>query len=818
MRQKTDGKTMLKIRVAMIYSLVFWLLSCEGCFSEKLNEQHPIYFENHISKNAMIASPPKSVIFEQKGSNILFANRHIGMEFVTIGRRLILSNIYGIEASQCFISPDPKIRSSLWKLTFRQDVGKSTEETVVSGLDNATTSFSLVRTNEKEATLVLNWKGLRIKEEEDKIDVEVKICLKEDQPLSAWRINVNNRSKIYGLWCVHFPVLKLVPIGVKAKDNFFVTGKSRGVLVKNPFQANARSALQSGSVWPGGLNMQFQALYDSSGNGLYLASHDGNGYKKDFHFSTAPNNFVMEYKIGHYPPNMGFPREDYHMSYDVVVGSFKGDWYDAAQIYRKWALKQQWCQKGFLLNRQDIPAWFKETPIMLKITSDKGEKSLVELGDRTIKFLKFIGSELPINWYTWKKHMPEYTSYNSVNSQYRVPDRRHYPVSNIHDGNYPDFPALSGFDSTCDAISKAGGHVLPYVCARLYDQGINENAPFAKGAKQYTMKNVNGNIAYGNKGLVWTMCYHTKWWQERLKNTVVSLIKKEHAGGIYFDTMYGGYVQCFDTKHGHAYGGGNDPYIGAKKISSVLRNVMKSVDPDAVMTGESPAETAIDFLDGFQYRWSTWPDMIPLFATVYGDVIPRYGLNINPRSDGFFIQCAVLFVEGAIMGRLPLHGDDWLKNYANGSAYTKKMEYLRKLAKYRRKTVGGNYLVYGRLLRPLKFISMDPDLSVSYNEPKQRYKKVEIKTLPLQSGVFEAHDGSIGIFVVNVTDTPISFQFDLPADKYPLPYAKFIEVVRIDENGEKHYEGKHKTGVISIKRQIDGLDVVFLSIRASKDR
>jgi len=447
------------------------------------------------------------------------------------------------------------MRSSLWGLTFRKDFGKSTNEVAVSGLDNAMTSFSLVQTSAKEATLVLNWKGLGVGGEDDKIDVEVKISLKEDAPYSFWRINVTNRSKMYGLWCVFFPVLELVPIGANAKNNFFVVGKSRGVLIQDPFHSNPNLALQSGSIWPGGLNMQFQSLYDSSGNGFYLAAHDGNGYKKVFHFSPDPKHEVMEYKIGHFPSNMGFPSEDYHMSYDVVVGPFKGDWYDSAQIYRNWALKQSWCQKGFLLNRQDIPAWFKEAPIMLTVTSDTGEKDLVKLRNRTVDFLKFIGSDLPVNWYTWKKYLPEFTAYNSTDSQYRVPDRRRYPVSNIHDGNYPALPALSGFSSAIKKISIAGGHVLPYVCARIYDPGINENAPFVKDAKPYIMKDVNGNIKHAD-AVAWTMCYHAQWWQNRLKYTVVDLIKKEQAGGIYFDTMYGGYVQCFDTNHGHTHGGG----------------------------------------------------------------------------------------------------------------------------------------------------------------------------------------------------------------------------------------------------------------------
>lgn len=818
MSLKIDSQILKTIVMAIVCIFAVLLFCSVDSFSEKLHEQNPLSLKSHIDIKAIISLPPKGVILEQNGSNILFANRHTGIEFNKVGDKLILSNIYGAKASQNFISSDPKMRSSLWGLAFRKDFGKSTKEIIVSGFDNAVTSFSHIKTSENEATLVLNWKGLSIANEENVIDVDVRISLKDGAPFSLWRINVANRSKIYGLWCVYFPVVKMVPIGVDVRDNFFVIGRSRGTLVRDPFHSDPRNAFgigaQKGVIWPGGLNMQFQALYNSSGNGFYLAAHDGNGYKKSFHFSPDQKNGVMEYKIGHFPPNMGYPREDYHMSYDVVLGPFVGNWYDSAQIYREWALKQSWCQKGFLVNRKDIPAWFKETPIMLKVASGKGEENLVELKNRIISFLKFIGTDLPVNWYTWKKLMPEYTAYNGANSQYRVPDRRPYPVSNIHDGNYPFFPALSGFSSTSDGISRVGGHVLPYVCAQIYDQGINENAPFAKEAKPNTMKDVNGNIKYVKGSTAWTMCYHSKWWQNRLKDSVVELIKKEHARGIYFDTMYGGLVQCFDTKHGHSHGGGNDSYLGAKRISSVVREAMKNIDHNAVMTGESPAETAIDFLDGFLYRWNTWPDMIPLFATVYGDSIPRYGMDLDPKSDGFFIQSAVLFVEGAIMGRLPLHGDDLLKDYGNGSAYTEKMKFLQKLAKYRRIGIGGSYLVYGKLIHPLKFVKIEPDLSVSYNEPEQRYNNGVVKTGVLQTGVFEANDGSIGIFIVNVSDTPVVFRFDLSADEYPFLYGKVIDVMRIDERGQTNSEGNYKTDSLKIENKIAGHDVIFLRIKA----
>ena len=757
------------------------------------------------------------VFFQQQDGNIIFANRHIRIEFVKKGDKLILTSLYGQAASQDFISTHPKTRSSLWELVFCKDTGKDDRRYKVCSLDNAFTSYSLVRANKDQATLILNWNGLGVGDEENIIDVKVELTLKADMPGSLWRMHVTNRGKKYGLWCAYLPVIKLVPIGGKARENYFAIGKSRGVLVNDPFHSDPLNAFgfgaQKGMRWPGVLNMQFQALYDSTGDGLYLATYDGDGYMKEFQFSPDPRHDLMEYKIGHYPSNMGFPGEDYHMSYDVVLGPFIGDWYDAAQIYRAWALEQVWCGKGVLKDRLDIPAWFKEAPVMLKVLSKKGEDDLNVLKNRVINFIRFIGADLPINWYTWKRIVPETTAYNSTHAKSLGLQARSYPRTNIHDGNYPVLPALTGFSTACKEISQAGGHVLPYVCARLFDQGVEENAPFAKEARPNTVTDVHGNIKYDAVGVLWTMCYHTTWWQNRLKETVMELIKRENARGIYFDTFYGGNIQCFDTKHGHSHGGGRDSYLGARKLSQAVRDSMKDVDHDSIMTGENPAETAIDLLDGFLYQWNTWPDMIPLFASVYGDSIPRYGMDLDPASDGFYIQSAALFTEGAIIGRLSLHGDDFLKDVDKGSPYTAKMEFLRKISFYRHCEPGAAYLVYGQLLRPLRLMRIEPDQSVSYYEKSQRYKDGFIRVKTLQTGVFRANDGSIGVFIVNISDRKSGFTFGLSPEDYPISNESTYDVMRINERGQMQSVESRTADTLIFEDEIAAHDVFFLCIK-----
>jgi len=743
------------------------------------------------------------VTFRQQGRQLWLANRDTGIEWIQGDKGFYLSRLYGIAADQDFLSGRSAMsRAGIWQLVLRRDRGRDEAEITVTSRSGAAVS-SHVDGNASGMTLRLKWNGLAVADEENAIDVEVAVTLKDGDPLSRWRVNVTNRSKTYGLWNVVFPVLELKPIGSDPARNAFIVPRTRGILAKAPFAG----PFYSGGLYPGSLNMQFQALFDESGTGLYLAVHDGGGYKKEFTFS--PNRFrqTIKYQIGHRPANMGYPAEDYTMAYDVCVGPFSGDWYDACQIYRKWARNQTWCSQGPLRVRKDIPRWFKETPIMFSANTSHGDAGVIEARDRMLDFLKFIGTELPACWYTWKQHFPQMTDYNKPTSPWRVPDERPYPCGNIHDGNYPNLPALRTFSSACQAIEEAGGHVNPYVCSRIYDPGLNENAPLAEHAGAHVSRDVHGNrqSGEGRADVAWRMCYHTKWWQRRMQQTVVDLINEEHAGGIYFDTFYGGHVQCFDTAHGHSHGGGNDPYRGARKLSEVVRGAMKQAKADSVMSGENPAETAIDLLDGFLYARTIRPDHIPLFATVYGDYICRFGREVAPTSDGFYIQCATLFTEGAQMGRLSLSGEDYLKDFDAGSKYTEKMKLFRKLARLWSPETGGRYLAYGQLLHPIRFTQPDPMPIVSYDETGRNKWRISVPAL--QNGVFQTPDGSLGVFIVNVADKPISLRFQLTSDRYPILRDKTYSVA--DKN-----QSHEQKGEITYDGELAPHDVLFLEARA----
>ncbi len=250
---------------------------------------------------------------------------------------------------------------------------------------------------------------------------------------------------------------------------------------------------------------------------------------------------------------------------------------------------------------------------------------------------------------------------------------------------------------------------------------------------------------------------------------------------------------------------------------------MKQTDPDTIMTGESPAETAIDLLDGFLYRWTVWPEMVPLMATVYGDYICRYSMFLVPDSDGFYIQAAAMFTEGGQMGRIRFMGgyndDDWNTKFSTDPPYADKMNFLKKLCHYWKPQAGGRFLAYGQLLRPIQFIKPAPMPRSSYKEESRyaQYMDGRITAPVLMNGVFKTENGDLGVFIVNISDKPVECSFELTPGRYPILESASYRVTPIDQTG-KQAQASLQSGRIAHKGKIGGHDVLFLQIEQLKAR
>lgn len=199
---------------------------------------------------------------------------------------------------------------------------------------------------------------------------DAEVTVRMDEPFSRWSISVRNHAGLR-ITDVQFPFVVL-QYGAGGEEALLQPWNG-GRLIRAPrpqdLEKDTPIAWQfrpeNHDTWhyPGLTFAQFLA-YCATDAGVYLACED-------------PTGAVKLIKPVHHDPGLrlgiahvgDWPEQgERKLEYDVVLRTFSGDWYEAAGIYREWALKQAWAQKP-LAARNDMPPWLMESPphIMVRI-------------------------------------------------------------------------------------------------------------------------------------------------------------------------------------------------------------------------------------------------------------------------------------------------------------------------------------------------------------------------------------------------------------------------------------------------------------------
>lgn len=783
--------------------------------------------EQAISSDWFFHHHPKEVDYLLQGDRLYIANRHIGLEFRKSQHNFELRRLYDIPARVDFLHPEaaPELLSinlgldpALVKNNDRRKqidhgilknvmprMAKSTGVFTIHGSAARTTEWELEQ-REQEITVKLRWRQFSVKENENCLHASAQVTLRANDRLSRWRIQIENRSPRYGLERIRFPQLAFAPIG-DGNDNFMTYPKWRGGLVRNPFAAKpglGERYHDNGAYYPYYVNMQFFSLYNQqTGTGLYFGTFDPLPNMIQYHVDNHPG--YIGWSVGHFPANLGFKDEDYQQNYDSVVGSFHGDWYDAAMLYRSWATRQVWCRKGKSADRKDIPAWSKKVPLHFYTsihdsadgTHDKVENQRLAV-ENAMQWLRWSQSPLVFNWYGWCSDDGSATQNNWPGQSRRMrqrPNDRWYGFVNRHSsfGNYPRQPALAEFGSAARQLRKAGGRLIPYLCATIYDNGSTDNAPYAAALKDSASRDLFGAVLmYENLG--WNMCSHCPAWQQRLSEEALAVIGREKVGGVYLDTIHGMSQPCYWTPHGHSAGGANCGPGGMHQLIQKVYDNIKKEYPEALVEGEDPAENMIDVQDNILYqRHLRLENKVPLFAAVYGDYIPRSTVGkISLADPAFFIECASLFLEGAQVGRLTLRPRpvSTVLDFKQPE-HQQHFAFLKQIVDYYKLPQARQFLCSGQLLRPLHFeipaqLPMLPYYSAEVGETDSgaTLSENQDRLFPaLQNGVFRAPDGQVGIFLANVSTESIDFRFSIKPEACGWNAATAFQVQQIAPDG-----------------------------------
>ncbi|MBQ7032957.1 MAG: hypothetical protein IJN25_04775 [Clostridia bacterium] len=203
-------------------------------------------------------------------------------------------------------------------------------------------------------------------------DVTVTMRFPKDDAKTYWSLQWRNGTEYVVEW-IDFPNI-LVPYQLKGNGGdsvLFWPGTEGGLIEDLSLREKYKGTMyretgyQTKNAWtgvyPNTVGMQFMAFYsETDEKGLYVAAHDPHGNLKAIEPHGVENGIRIEYRL--FP---GTEEKTYSMEYEMVVGAFCGDWYDAAEIYRSWLDGSGLLPEKKLSENNDLPEWYEDSPVTL---------------------------------------------------------------------------------------------------------------------------------------------------------------------------------------------------------------------------------------------------------------------------------------------------------------------------------------------------------------------------------------------------------------------------------------------------------------------
>lgn len=480
---------------------------------------------------------------------------------------------------------------------------------------------------------------------------------------------------------------------------------------------------------------QLMAYYSDLG-GLYLACDDNSGLPKFIDPLMEDDGVTLG--LAHYPGIQGFGT--YQLPYHVVLGTFHGDWYAAAEIYRDWARHQPFCSVK-LADRQDVPKWVLESPVGIMFPM-RGQ----------------------CDWDGPATENQEYSpASNAIPYLDKVASGLDAPLMPIvfnweHAGPWvqPDaYPPVGGDDAMKEFMRKARDRGWS---PGIYGDGLNwvtsqKNTSY-DGMAYFHAHDGEAAVAYnwdgkplGDRGVgAWRTSYNVCVGTSRGREMVLDMTKRMAEFGPSLLQQFDqgpGPKACYSSKHGHP------PVPGPWMISafkSLLRkdsDTARAVASDVAMSCEgAPPEV---FLSDFQI-WDARIRNCPLYAFVYHEYMNGHeGLYTNRISDETLrLSVARALVTGYMInftlrdkGRIEYDWDQpWTRAVPDQAAILDWANRAHKM----RVGMAKDFLIYGRMLRPWTVSNVTlRDFGWG-------------KEAMVQSGTWQAADERIGIVLANFSD------------------------------------------------------------------
>lgn len=548
---------------------------------------------------------------------------------------------------------------------------------------------------------------------------------------------------------VVFPQVAVADLG---QDADVVFPRGPGEVQRGLWQRAFRYAGRYPNGWT---SMQWLAAYDTARNtGLYVALHDPAAATKEIELHSRPAEQAVDFAFAHWPPGMDQPGNAFQLSGEAVWQVLRGDWFDAAQLYRQWAREHaQWWPALGTDGRSDTPLWMRELPAWALASG--APASVVP---QVKRFAEALGVPVGVHWYNW----------------HQIP----------FDNDYPHyFPTRDGFAQGVAELQQLPVYVMPYINGRLWDTRDRgqEDFEFSTIARPAATKDEQGEPyieTYGSKEpdgnpvRLAAMCPATEVWQNKQREIVGRLMTECGVKGVYIDQVAAAKPQlCFDSAHGHPTGGGA---WWTAAYWQLLQRIRQDMPADRMLTTECNAEPYAHVFDGYlTWHWQ-YDGQVPAFPAVYGGALQMFGRAYRGGASkdlALRMKAGEQLVFGEQIGWLSPSVVDEAENFA----FFRQVVRLRWLLK--------RYFYAGRMARPPQLVGSLPRVTADW----QWSGHWPVATDALRAGAWALPDENrLVLLFVNVSDEPLTVECQFDADRYALAGETLaVEALTAEGGGEQ---------------------------------
>ena len=584
-----------------------------------------------------------------------------------------------------------------------------------------------------------------------------------------FRLAARNCSGTSRLFTVDFPRL-----------SFSLPGKAADCAVEIPWRRGRLIPLSDLTVakiqeYPGSsARFQLVSFYDkiAGKDGVCIRCEDARPQDKYFVETFIPAYDALNFRLRSFPKGRAVPGNSAEAEFSTRIGLFDGDWYDAAQIYRAWWLKQPFASRGPVWKNPDVPEFLKRAPLWLRFYTRQGTGDLpnraLNRGKRWHEFLPDV--VFPATHY----HYAVFSEENKI-----------YPAAGYYGFCADIFP---GLEEVVTELRKMNIRTNVFLQSSIVNQHDERNAILRDSA----ILDENGKMR--NYLDVWQMCCRSEdvWLKRFLEMT--DHVLNHGFYGVYIDTYGKRHVgkECMAATHGHDAGGGNAN--DQRKMGNLIRERVKAKNRDFYIGGEACCEFTVDILDYKLNATNGYNHMIPLERALYGDHIVSHGRVIRGNdalTDRRLI--ALDFVEGIIPGRF----------FNDPPADPAERTFLRNVVDLTKQAL--DYNRFGKLLRPLRFADEPEKLVIA---------ETKLHTVAWHNNVFRScRDDSVGVVAVSLNPGKQRNELLITPQvrrEWNLPNDAAVWRVLPDGRREKVANWRNCT---RIPVALDGCDIAFFIIR-----